>query len=199
MFKKIFISLITFSFFSIITIGSIQAQEANSYYFGLSGLIVMENYDGDKTEDKFIGNVNADFDDTWGLQIHGGYILNEYASAELRFEYIGTSDADLGYNYESEMDVMDLTVNIKGKLPIKEFFVPYTVFGIGLMNSYEEISAGNTSKKSDWGPCSRFGIGLDFPVHSKFSFGLELAYVIGLGNIDHIEYSTIGLGATYRF
>ena len=176
-----------------------HAQEKSRFYIGFNTLYAIESLDDQKTRDKFIGNVSVDFDNTFGLQGRVGYIANEYFSAEGMIEYFVPTNSELGYGYESDIDAINFSLNAKGTLPLKEYLVPYALFGLGIMNSYEDISGPHSKTKSDWGISSRIGLGVDLPIRPNLSLGGEMAYVFGFGNVDHIRFVNVTIGIAYRF
>ena len=169
------------------------------YYVGVSGLYAIENLDEQQTKDKFSGPIQVDFDNSWGVQVKGGYVINKYFTSEALFEYIAPFEAKTGGN-KDELDVMNFTLNGKFTCPAYDKFIPYAVVGFGVMNAYEDIVYNNaTSKTSDWGVSFRAGLGVDYYIAEDFSLELEGAYAAGLGGIDHVRYTTIALGIAYHF
>ena len=187
--------LITGLFFT----ATVSAQEHGPFYAGFYMLYAIENFDEQNTQDKFTAPVAIDLDDTYGVQLRGGCILNEYFSAEAMFEYLMPLDTDLKKGYTSEIDVMNFTLNAKATLPLKEQFVPYAIFGMGFMNTYEEIRGPSMKDKSDWGVGVRMGFGADVRLNPKISLGGEIAHIVGLGNVDHAQYTNITVCAYYHF
>ncbi len=171
------------------------------YYVGVDGLYVMQSIDEQQTKDKFTGSMDVDFDDSWGVRLNGGWVINKYFTSEAMFEYVAPFEAKTGGN-KDELDVMNFTINGKFTCPAYKGkgFVPYGLLGVGIMNAYEDISYNSsTSKTSDWGASVRAGIGVDYYINACYSLKLEGAYVSGLGNLDHIRYSEIAFGAAYHF
>jgi opacity protein-like surface antigen len=179
--------------------GSVLAQEKKSFYVGVSGLYVFNNLNEDHTKEKFSGPIVIDFDNTWGVQGRVGYIFNKYLSVEALAEYVLPFKAKTGAN-KDELDVLNGTLNAKITWPLHEKFVPYAVLGVGVMNAYEKIQFGGTeSKTSNWGASFRGGVGADYYIIPAVSLNLEAVYSRGTGGVDHIRYTTVGLGAAYHF
>jgi len=177
----------------------IFAQEKTSFYVGASLANNWCQYDESHTKDFFIGNVSVDYDNSVGIKFRGGLILNEYFSAEGIIEYVTPVESDMEKGYSTKIDVFNIGANAKCTLPIKEYFVPYVLYGLGVMNTYEKISGPAYKKKTDWGFDTRLALGADFIHEHHYSFGMELEYVLGFGNVDHIQYTSISIGAAYRF
>ena len=175
------------------------AREPRSLYVGLSGLYAFENLDEGQSEDKFAGPMKIEFDDNGGIQGRIGYAVNPYITVEALAEYIFPFKDEAGSNSD-ELDVAVGTLNAKITWPLHEKFIPYLVVGCGAMNAYEQIKFnGAKSDESDWGFAARGGIGLDYYFNPAFSLNLEAAYNAGFGDVDHVRYTTIGLGVAYHF
>lgn len=197
--KKIASILAAISALSIFFVSGAYAQQAGKYYLGFYALYAMENLDEGNTEDKFIGDVDVNFDDTWGIQLRGGYMFNEFLSGELMFEYISPFEANISNGYESDLDVINITANAKAMWGVTDSLVPYVLVGAGFMNAYEEITGPRNYEETEWGLGARIGAGLDWFIDPSFSVTFETAYVLGLGNVDHVRYTNFTLGAAYHF
>ena len=199
------IKRILFMAVPLLIAGLLLAQTAraqdNKYYLGLYGLYTYESLDEQQTKDKFSGPIVVDFDDSWGGQLRGGKNLSKYFSLEAMFEYIAPFEAMSGDN-KDKLDVMNFNINGKITYPAWKRFIPYpyVILGVGAMNAYEDITFnGATSKTSDWGVGLRGGLGMDLYLHQNFSVGLEGAYVVGLGDVDHVKYTILTVGLVYHF
>ena len=191
----IIVMLFTFAFFTV----NIANAEDKDYYIGISGLYAIENLDEQQTKDKFSGPIEVDFDNSWGVRVKGGYVVNKYFTSEVMLEYIAPFEAKTGNN-KDELDVMNFTLNGKFTCPEHETVIPYTVVGLGIMNAYEDITYNDaTSKTSDRGASFRAGLGIDYYASEEVSLQLEGAYTAGLGCVDHVRYTTIALGIAYHF
>lgn len=193
------ITIIVILFACIFFTTNIADATDKDYYIGISGLYAIENLDEQQTKDKFSGPIEVDFDDSWGVRVKGGYVVNKYFTSEIMFEYIASFEAKTGNNKDN-LDVMNFTLNGKFTCPEHETVIPYAVVGLGVMNAYEDITYNDvTSKTSDWGVTFRAGLGLDYFISDDFSLELEGAYAAGLGCVDHVRYTTIAFGIAYHF
>jgi hypothetical protein len=200
--KFILICIVSLSGLIILGSSSIFAQEKTSFYIGASLSSTWSQLDEAHTKDFFYNRVGVDYDDSFGFKLRGGLILNEYFSAEGIIEYVAPFESDIrgtSGQYETKIDVFTAGANAKCTLPIKEYFVPYVLFGMGLFNSYEKISGRYYKKKTDWGIGSRIAFGTDLIYQHNYSVGMEVEHVLGFGNVDHIQYTNISIGAAYRF
>jgi len=200
--KFILICIVSLS--GLISLGSssIFAQEKTAFYIGASLSKTWSQLDEAHTKNFFYNRVGVDYDDSIGFKLRGGLILNEYFTAEGIIEYVVPFESDiLGTirEYKTKIDVFTAGANAKCTLPVKEYFVPYVLYGMGLFNSYEKISGHQYKKKTDWGIGSRIAIGADFIYQHNYSIGMELEQVLGFGNVDHLQYTNFSIGAAYRF
>ncbi len=161
---------------------------------------VFQGINVQQTKDKFTSEVEINFNNSTGFQLRGGYTYNEYISYEGIFEYLASFNGDIGVGIENNLDVMNITMGLKGSLPVSERFRPYSFFGLSALNAYETLSFNSEiSKTSDWGPAYRGSLGLNMAISSSVSTMFELAYIIGSGSVSHIKYTTLGLGLVYHF
>ncbi|MFC1858344.1 porin family protein [Thermodesulfobacteriota bacterium] len=175
-----------------------DAQD-NKWYIGVYGFYAGENLDTDQTQAKFSGPIEIDFDNSWGFQGRLGYIINDYITVEAMGEYVFPFEASTDPN-KDEMEVRNLFANAKITCPVYEKFKPYALLALGLVNAHEDIEYnGRTSETSDWGAGFRAGLGFDYYFTEKWSLGLEGAYVLGTGSVEHIKYTTLALGVGYHF
>lgn len=175
------------------------AAQEPKMYIGINGLFAFENLDTDQTQDKFSGPIDIDFDDSWGIQGRFGYVLNDLFAVEAMAEYIFNFEAS-GPLGDDDFEARNLFFNGKLTCPAYEKFKPYAALGIGVMNAHEEIeSQGKESETSDWGAGFRGALGFDYFFNKNISVGLETAYSLGTGEVDHLEYTTISLGVAYHF
>jgi opacity protein-like surface antigen len=180
------------------TIGIVEAADRD-YYVGIDGVYAIESLDEQQTKDKFTGSIEVDFDNSWGVRLNGGWIINKYFTSEVMFEYVTPFEAKTGGN-KDELDVMNLTLNGKFTCPAYEKFIPYVVAGVGAMNAYEDIVYnGATSKTRERGISFRAGIGADYYINECCSLKLEGAYVAGVGSVSHVRYTNIAFGIAYHF
>ncbi len=177
---------------------AIHAQE-NSFYMGFHGGYASENLDTQALGEKFATPVNLSFDNSWGIQLRGGTVINEYLSAEVMAEYISPFEDGQG-DKNVEVEVINVGVNCKAGWPISRHFRPYVTVGAGLMNSREEIRCRDQICKNDeWGMSLRAGIGAEMFISPAVSVSAEGAHLLGLGNTEDMRYTLISLGVNYYF
>ena len=179
-------------------VGDPVGAARGKWYLDFNGLYALEGIDDDQTLAKFRGPMTVDFDSSWGVRVGGGHIINDIYSIDASLEYIVPFEDTAGGKTD-DMDVKNLSLGAKLALPKQDELVPYGILGIGIMNSHEDITYKTaSSRQSDWGMSLRVGAGLDYYVGNNISIGAEAAYVTGMGDVDHVKYTTISVGLQYH-
>ena len=196
--KKIVAVILSVACVMIFT-GSASAYQTK-YYAGFSFLYALENLDEQQTRDKFTGPLSFDgFDDSWGVQLKAGYVVNKLLCVEAMYEFVDAFEIDSN-GVSDELDVMNVMVNAKLTCPAFDTWVPYVTGGLGVMSANEEIRyAGVENDTRENGLSARGGAGVDYYMTDEFSIGLEGAYVTGFGNVDHVRFTELLLGVSYHF
>jgi opacity protein-like surface antigen len=154
----------------------------------------------------------ADFGNTAGFNVHGGYRLNEFLGFDAVYEYgnsfgasrsrtvgnrVITGDADIQTNV--------FTVGPKLILPLGRF-QPYLDGGIGFLNAtgdveVQDVTTGRTKSagNSGTGFAGRFGGGVDVFLTPQWSLYLDNAYTIPTSGPANVYYYSFGLGGRYNF
>lgn len=168
-----------------------------------------------KTYDETIEGEDVDvndFDNTWGLQLKAGYFVNDYLAIEGLFQYHRNfewksdeySDPVLGtVSGKIEVSGFSLSVNAKGFLPLGQFR-PYAVAGLGYARgkakgtgTYDPPVGPTVSyseSETDSGPMGRIGIGCDVLFNDSFGLEGEVAYNIGMSDIDYVRFVALSAG-----
>ncbi len=217
----IFAVLVTVLCFSVSSYG-MDAGEKGPHYISIGGSYAFEGFDDDDLED-CIEPVDADFDDTWGVNLKYGYHFTEYFSLEGNFDYLADFETDESetvgpwvLDVEGELDIWTLMVS--GKLSKPGNVSPFLVVGAGLMNANLDAKlsvsgVGSLSDDdSDMQACAKIGAGVDYYPTNNVSIGIEWSYVFGLSDFEFdmdefssedgkikIRYSTLTLGVAYHF
>lgn len=195
--NKIFIPLLLAGCF-VFTANLAGAAEGVNYV-GVSGAVTLQSLDEDQTKDKFTIPPAINFDDSWGIQVRAGHVYSKKLTAEALFEYTAPFEALTGSDSD-DLDVFALTVNAKLSAPNYEKFTPYAIAGLGVMNAHEDIKyQGASSETTDWGACVRIGAGIDYSLPNNLAINFEAAYNSGMGDIDHVAYTSIALGLVQSF
>ena len=192
-------------------------------YVGVSPMLAIERFKSDWTEvDTEDSAYNIDLDNSWGLNLKGGYEVNEYLAVEALFQYFHTfeqpereyfDDAGWGLggmDVEAEVSAKGytFTLNAKVMLPIEKIR-PYAVAGIGFARykleakvkaatPYGMLEAESTSD-TESGPYARVGAGCDYFFTDKIALQVEAAYHAGMKDISAARIVTLSAGILYAF
>jgi len=192
---------------SAVTYG--QQQPAHKGYFGVGGSYIAE--DVDLASVSLYGAVyEPDFDDTAGINVKVGGYITEYLSLEMNFDYLFESSwSETRYVYYTpvtcQMSAEVWTLMLAGKLFVAPGSLrPFLTAGWGLMrlDLDEKISipgAAISSSDNETDMCTKLGVGVDYFIDDNKSLGLEVAYVLGHGDLDEIRYFDYTLGFAYHF
>lgn len=168
-------------------------------YFGLGGTVGVYTSAEDQIERELAALgyfVNVDVDVPLGLNTRVGYRVLPWLAAEGEFEWLSEADVNVsGFGSLATLESWILTANAKA-YPITGRFQPFGLLGIGYMNA--ELSALGFSQ-DEGGFAARFGGGVDYYITPNIVGSLDVSYVLPTGNIEDIDFVSIGWGFAYRF
>ena len=196
------------------------AGMAGRPYVGGGLLYSIERFGDDVTDgDDILGEI--DFENTWGLFAKGGYFVSDLVAIEALARYhheykadqSGSMDLGYGLGGASEqvsvkVKEFDLTLNVKGFLPVSGQFLPYGVLGAGyarfttdLDDSFQGLGQDETVSESetDSGPLARIGAGCDYFFSDNIGVEGEITYNRGFSDIKGADFIDITIGAIYAF
>jgi opacity protein-like surface antigen len=179
---------------------------------GVAGSYAIETFEDDAESDfqKVLGPaVNLSVDDSFGFNGRVGYRCHRRFSAEVETEWLHGFDADLTQprvdqlaNVEYEPVVV--TANVKGYF-LTGRYQPFLLVGAGAMMADTKLrdpvglAFTGLSSESENAFAMRFGGGIDLYATEHVVVSLETDYVRPFGNLDALDYITIGWGIQYRF
>ncbi|MEH6452320.1 MAG: porin family protein [Psychromonas sp.] len=149
-----------------------------------------------------------DTEDTWGLNIRGGYRFNSWLAVEGVYEFME------GFETESLVGSTKTRTNslMIGPKFVMPFWRTQPYLGIGLGTQYgnldykSSILRERSGNKTDWSLAIRPALGLDFYITEQFVANLELAGVFVSGKFENFGmsvsdpiYLSLGAGLQYRF
>jgi len=185
----------------LLVLPGIHAEETDSRYLGISLGSMFDQIDDKKSADHFYRPVSLNFDNTFGFQIRGGYVMNNYISAEAMLEYVFPFETDSSTE-KVEIDVIHLALQSKIRYPQQGPIQPYGLIGLGIMNTQmnAEISFdGSNIQETEWGFSTKIGAGVDIYITHNIFSNLELSWTKGMGNVDHVQYPAFIVGGNYQF
>jgi hypothetical protein len=154
-------------------------------YFSAGASVAFENFDLPR-------GVHAD--DSFALDLIGGYRVDSLVAYELEAEFLADFDVD-GVG-GGDIDGLALTGNIKlFPLQASDGGQPFLLLGLGLL----ELDGPDAIDADDTEPLLQIGGGLDFPISERAMFGVKATYRLPLDDLDDFEYWTLGANVQYRF
>lgn len=163
-------------------IGQPTEFSRSGLYAGASVIGAMPNFDD-------VDGIDLDDDDLeTGIGLRAGFRFLDHFAVELAYERYA----------DFEMDVEDVemeSIVATGKwYPLTGRFQPYGLIGVGVLST--EISGVDFDEDDAVG---RLGFGLEAYLLEKLPFFAEFDYRIPGGDSDELQYSTLQLGALFRF
>lgn len=179
---------------------------------GVAGSYAFETFEDQAERDfqKVLGPaVNLSVDDSPGFNGRVGYRCHRRFSAEVETEWLHGFDADLtqpGVDQLAhvEYDPVVVTTNVKGYF-LTGRYQPFLLLGAGAMTAETKLrdpvglAFTGLDSESDTAFAMRFGGGIDLYATKNAVVSLDVDYVLPFGNLDALDYVTIGWGFQYRF
>ena len=183
---------ILFISFSMVVLGSSMtlAKDSSEYsrngvYIGAGGMYAIEN---------FSDTGGLSFDDSAGFNFRLGYRFHPHFAIEAEGERA------IGFDLkQATLDIETWTATLNAKVfALTGRVQPFGVVGIGAMNAKAD-SPLLISSVNETDVAFRFGGGSDFYVTKNWVVNLEGSYVLPTGDVEDINYISLGGGLQYRF
>ena len=132
-----------------------------------------------------------------GFNFRVGYRIIPHFAIEAMGERV--DKFDLTNAQGKDIDTWTGTINGKAFI-LTDRFQPYGLFGVGFMRAHATfIDSIFGSSGSDTDLALRFGGGLDSYITEHWVANLEISYVLPTGDVDGLDYISLGGGLQYRF
>jgi len=190
--------------------GIAQAGGKPGGYSGVTGVYAFQNFDAANAMQE-----EMDYDNAPGVGFKLGYRFQKAVAMEAEYDWFSGFDYE-GYpssgggiiHATSSTELAALMLSVKYFPANNESKLdPYIIWGAGMMwfDRTVTVSAplfglpvtGSSVSDEDW--CMKAGFGLDYWFTDDFSMNLEGAYVWAYGDINTINYFSLGLGANLHF
>ena len=158
-------------------------------YVGVGGSYMVPGFQG--------GARSADFGDTLGFNVRGGYRLNEYWAFEGLYEYgdFNAHDVLAGNHVQTNTFIG----GAKLILPLGRF-QPYLSGGAGFVNANADKALRRTSWDVDGTNfAGRFGGGVDVFATENVAIFLDASYTMPINEVSDLYAFSFGWGAKYVF
>ena len=179
---------------------------------GLGGSYGVETFQDDAESDfqAVVGpEVNLSVDDSFGFNGRVGYRCHRRFSAEVEVEWLDGFDADLTQPGVSQLanvsfEPLVVTTNVKGFI-LTGRYQPFLLLGAGAMTAdiklRDPVGLAFTGLRSETEEAFalRFGGGIELYATENVVLDVGIDYVLPFGNLDDLDYVTIGWGVQYRF
>lgn len=178
---------------------------------GVAGSYAIETFERDAQSnlDRVLGvPTDLSVDNSFGFNGRAGYRCHRRFSAEVEVEWLDGFDSDfssVGFGQLAKLkyEPIVVTTNVKGFL-LTGRYQPFLLVGAGAMTAEavlrdDSVGLGLSRTESDNAFAMRFGGGIDLYATKNIVVSLEADYVLPFGDLDDLDYVTIGWGVQYRF
>ncbi len=166
-------------------VASAQDYGRTGLYGTVNGVVGVESFD--------ISGV--DFDSSVGVSGRLGSHITPNFSLEGQVEYAGTFDWNM---FGESVEVSSTLLAVNGRLYLLTGRVqPYVLGGMGWGFTDLDSSVGISADDSGW--VGRVGGGADIYINDQVGITLDAIYNITTGDIEDLNYLSIGWGLFYRF
>ena len=178
---------------------------------GAGGSYAFETFEdaAEKDVQRLLGSTTSlSVDDSFSVNGRAGYRCHPRFSAEVEVEWIEGFDADFSglpaprggtVSGTIEAEPWVVTANTKGYL-LTGRYQPFVLLGAGVMTAdFEAKAMGVSDSFSETNFVMRFGGGIDIYATKHVVVSVETDYVLPFGDLDPLDYLSIGLGLQYRF
>lgn len=198
------------------TPGNAQDDYArNGFYVGLAGTYAIDTFEDDVEDDinaelVALGYVvDLDVEESFGINGRIGYRFHRNFSAEFEVEWLDGFESDvdevavpLGKILTIDVETVTFTGNAKGYL-LTGRYQPFLLVGLGVMTAETKVkdTVGLGFSESDRFTdfAMRFGGGLDLYATENVVISVGADYVLPVGDVEDLDYVSIGWGFQYRF
>jgi len=175
----------------------LQAEEKYGRFFagaGVSG--VFERFDTNDLKQLF-GRTNTSVDNTWGLNIFGGYWWHKHFAIEGNINWYDDFNGKAGgINFDVSMWLAMLDLKVYSPALWEDTVFPYLRVGGGIMNVEIDSSIADPDD-SDF--AYDLGLGFDIFVRDSVSVGLDIKHVWGTGDVTEFNHWAGTIRAAYHF
>jgi opacity protein-like surface antigen len=181
------------------------------WMLGLGGSSAIETFqdDAESNLDRVLGvPTKLSVDNSLGINGRAGYRCHRHFSAEFEIEWIEGFESDFsspgfGELGELKFEPVVYTANVKGYF-LTGRYQPFLLLGGGMTTvdvklTKDNVGLGLSSSESENSFTMRFGGGIDLYATKNVVVSLQADYVRPFGNLDDLDYVSIGWGLQYRF
>jgi len=164
------------------------------WMLGLGGSYGIETFqdDAESNLSRVLGvPTKLSVDNSFGINGRAGYRCHRRFSAEVEIEWLDGFESDFsspgfGELGELKFEPIVYTANFKG-------------YSVDVKLTKDNVGLGLSSSESENAFTMRFGGGIDLYATKNVVVTLQADYVRPFGNLDDLDYVSIGWGLQYRF
>jgi opacity protein-like surface antigen len=163
-------------------------------YIGAEGVVGVASKieDGVQHATGLKGRVDAAF----GVNGRIGYRLHPRVAVEGEFEWIDGFDFTVENNKKKVRgDTWFASGNVKGYVMTGRF-QPFVLVGAGFYHAKYDVLG---SRVSGGDAALRAGLGFDAYLTEHVAIAFDAQYVLPFGEVDDLDYTSVGAGLQYRF
>ncbi len=185
-FRNLFFTMvISFALLSPVFAEDSTTYSRPGFYAGIGGLYAIEDFDNTS---------GFEFENGPGFNFRLGYRMHPNMAVEAMGERVDAFDLK-GF---SGVEINTWVDTLNGKnFALTERFQPYGLLGIGAMRAEAKVSGFGSVDDTDL--VFRYGVGIDSYLTDTWVVNLEISYVRPTGDVDDINYISLGGGIQYRF
>ena len=130
-----------------------------------------------------------------GVNVRVGYRLMPLLGVEAQYEWLPGPDiteTDVGEVLDSS--TMMVSANAKLYLIRKELFQPYVLGGVGYLCGDDPEADGRRR-----GFAARMGAGVDIYATRNIAVAVDVHYILPTGDVEDLDYVSVGVGVQYLF
>ena len=190
--------------------GDADAFDRRGWLVGAKGSYARQTFEDEAESDvrDLVPPASLSVDDSFAISGHAGYRCDPRFSAAVQVEWVDEFDADVTVPGEGKVasvtaESVIVTANAKGYL-LTGRFQPFALFGLGGMTAKIEAKdidprASLTAREREQGFVARFGGGIDVYATKNVVVTLGVDYLLPWGDVDALDFVSIGGGVEYRF
>ncbi len=179
------------------------------WLLGVSGVYAADTSEDDlesSLQNEIGTPANFSLKDTMGFKGQGGYRCHPRISAEVDVEWLagfdGSAFDSTGKISNVNFEPVVVTTSLKA-YALTGRYQPYLLAGGGVMtveiDTTDTTGLGGSDSETATNIALRFGGGLDFYATEQIVLTLGVDYVLPFGDLEDLDYVSIGWGLRYRF
>jgi len=140
---------------------------------------------------------NVEVDPSVGLAGRLGARITPHLALEAHYEWMEDFETSVDGIEIAETRTQALTGDVKGYLSTGRV-QPYLSAGLGFLSAKSDDPV-TAFQKTDTDFAARFGGGVEFYVTENIGLSVDSSYVIPTGDVEDLDYVSVGAGVFFRF